>query len=69
MNKKHCHFCQTSKSKNWIEEKHYLGKHGQTLKEVNIGCESEEKRQPTNIVYYCSLQCMEKQLDQEDKEL
>jgi hypothetical protein len=69
MNKKHCHFCQTTTSKNWIAEKHYLGNHGQTLKEVNIGCESGEEREPINTLYYCSLRCMEKQLDQEEEEL
>jgi hypothetical protein len=69
MNKKHCHFCQTTTSKNWIEEKHYLGNHRQTLKEVNIGTKSEEKQKPVEIVYYCSLRCMEKQMDKENEEL
>lgn len=69
MTKQHCYFCQITTSKNWIAEKHYLGKHGQTLKEVTIGTKSEEKRPPINLVYYCSLACLEKQMDQEDKEL
>jgi len=66
---KTCLFCSTPKTKNWIVEKHFLGDYGRILKEVNIGgAKSEEQRQPINLVYYCSLKCMEAQFEQEEVE-
>lgn len=67
MNK--CHHCHKSDSPNWIAENHYLGSKGQILKEVNIGTISEEPSKPFQTVYYCSLNCLERQMDQEDKKL
>jgi hypothetical protein len=65
-----CHTCQKPLTKPKIKEQQYLGSHGQTLKEVIIdGAESEEVREPINIIYYCSINCMERQMDKEEEEL
>jgi len=54
----------------WIKENQFRGKHGQILKEVYIGraIENKTEREIINVVYYCSLSCMEKQQDQEEAE-
>lgn len=66
---KTCAICQTQEAKNWIEEKQYLGNRGQILKEINIGAKSKEKRPVNKIIYYCSIRCVEKALDEEDDKL
>lgn len=59
---KKCLTCQATKLKsplnNWIEEKHYLGA---------LKTEADYQKNYQGSVFYCSISCMEKQFDQEEK--
>jgi len=73
---KKCLVCQGSQIKppldHWIEEKHYQNTLN-TVKEVFVGetnppnNATKYNRQYTGSVYYCSWQCFNLQLDQEEQ--
>jgi len=72
---KKCLVCQATAVQpslaHWIEEKHYQSSQN-TIKEVFIGSGNPPNnaakygRQSTGSVYYCSWQCFNQQLDQEE---
>ena len=70
---KHCHYCQNTTPKiikDWIVERQFLGEYGRILKEIIVGGnKSEEKRKPIDTFYYCSFNCVENQMNNEEEEL
>ncbi|WP_147409894.1 hypothetical protein [endosymbiont GvMRE of Glomus versiforme] len=77
MNKKQCLVCQNLKVKppvnEWIEEKHYQGSHN-IVKEIFVGINNPPNnaqkygRQYAGSVYYCSWDCFNQQLEQEEEQ-
>lgn len=78
---KKCYYCQADKPAkgHWIEENHWEGDHGKSLKEVYVGFgnfgvntimpEPTRKDPPKDTIYYCSLKCLHFQMDKENDEL
>ena len=74
---KKCFFCGSTKlspdgllNKEWIVENQSLNQQGQILKELTIGSTSPKQvnREIIKTVYYCSINCMHQQQNQEETE-
>ncbi|MCE8159348.1 MAG: hypothetical protein I3270_02550 [Candidatus Moeniiplasma glomeromycotorum] len=74
---KKCFWCGSTQlssdgllNKEWITENRFLGQYGQILKKITIGNTSTQQthQEIMNTVYYCSMNCMHQQQDQEETE-
>jgi len=70
---KKCFFCGSPKLSShqlpkWIVENQFRGQYGQVLKAITIGETNPHQvnREIINTVYYCSLNCMHEQQNQEE---